>query len=287
MNKNEIKNKIENYGCLTHAGIFHADDVFSTALLRIIFRDLRPTPVRVFKVPNDYKGLVYDIGFGEFDHHQSEVPTYEDGTKKASLGLLWDILGKETYSEEVYTDIRDNLIKFLDENDNTGKVVSMGGIKHPLADVIGCFNVNWDDEFNDSDSKFLKAVSVARRILLEKIVSSISYYAGKSVIEEAPMEDNIKILSKYAPWKEFVPEECIGVVHPSLRGGYALQSIDSNIYPLPKEWLEGKPEGCTFVHASLFIASFDTKENAIKASKEFSLLSKGNENSIKGKGESK
>ena len=51
----------------THAGKFHADDVFATALLQIIRPDIRIT--RGFVVPDDFDGIVYDIGFGMFDHH--------------------------------------------------------------------------------------------------------------------------------------------------------------------------------------------------------------------------
>ena len=52
----------------THAGKFHADDVFASALLQIIRPDIRIT--RGFVVPDDFDGIVYDIGFGMFDHHQ-------------------------------------------------------------------------------------------------------------------------------------------------------------------------------------------------------------------------
>ena len=49
----------------THAGKFHADDVFATALLQIVRPDIRIT--RGFVVPDDFNGIVYDIGFGMFD----------------------------------------------------------------------------------------------------------------------------------------------------------------------------------------------------------------------------
>ena len=52
----------------THAGKFHADDVFATALLQILRPDIKIT--RGFVVPDDFDGIVYDIGFGMFDHHQ-------------------------------------------------------------------------------------------------------------------------------------------------------------------------------------------------------------------------
>ena len=53
----------------THAGKFHADDVFATALLQILRPDIKIT--RGFVVPDDFDGIVYDIGFGMFDHHHT------------------------------------------------------------------------------------------------------------------------------------------------------------------------------------------------------------------------
>ena len=41
----------------THGGKFHADDVFSTALLQILRPDIQVT--RGFVVPDDFDGIVY------------------------------------------------------------------------------------------------------------------------------------------------------------------------------------------------------------------------------------
>ena len=46
----------------THGGKFHADDVFATALLRILRPDFAVT--RGFEVPEGFEGIVYDIGDG-------------------------------------------------------------------------------------------------------------------------------------------------------------------------------------------------------------------------------
>ena len=43
----------------THAGKFHADDVFATALLQILRPDIKIT--RGFTVPDDFDGIVYDL----------------------------------------------------------------------------------------------------------------------------------------------------------------------------------------------------------------------------------
>ena len=54
----------------THGGKFHADDVFATALLRILRPDFAVT--RGFEVPEGFEGIVYDIGDGMFDHHSAD-----------------------------------------------------------------------------------------------------------------------------------------------------------------------------------------------------------------------
>ena len=69
----------------THGGKFHADDVFSTALLKILFPNINVE--RGFVVPENFDGIIYDIGFGEFDHHQENSPVRESGTPYASFGL--------------------------------------------------------------------------------------------------------------------------------------------------------------------------------------------------------
>ena len=52
---------------ITHGGIFHADEVFATAILATL-GDV--TVMRVFTVPADTRAFVYDIGRGKYDHHQ-------------------------------------------------------------------------------------------------------------------------------------------------------------------------------------------------------------------------
>ena len=48
----------------THGGKFHADDVFSAALLLYLNPESQIT--RGNKVPEEYDGIVFDIGRGEY-----------------------------------------------------------------------------------------------------------------------------------------------------------------------------------------------------------------------------
>lgn len=54
----------------THSGKFHADDVFSSALLLSVNPEI--TIHRGSQVPEDFKGIVFDIGRGKYDHHQRD-----------------------------------------------------------------------------------------------------------------------------------------------------------------------------------------------------------------------
>ena len=69
----------------THAGKFHADDVFATALLQIIRPDIRIT--RGFVVPDDFDGIVYDIGSVSYTHLSCTITaSYPVCLKRQSSG---------------------------------------------------------------------------------------------------------------------------------------------------------------------------------------------------------
>ena len=61
----------------THGGKFHADDVFSAALL--LYQNPEIQIARGNKVPEDYDGIVFDIGRGEYDHHQIDSRIRDNG----------------------------------------------------------------------------------------------------------------------------------------------------------------------------------------------------------------
>ena len=93
----EIRQK--DSSAFTHSGKFHADDVFSAALLLYLNPEI--TIIRGNKVPDDYKGLVFDIGRGQYDHHQKDSRVRENGVPYAAFGLLWEALGAEILGAEI------------------------------------------------------------------------------------------------------------------------------------------------------------------------------------------
>jgi uncharacterized UPF0160 family protein len=273
--------ELKNYA-MTHGGKFHADDVFSAALLKIINPSIKI--IRTFEVPEDFDGIVFDIGYGKFDHHQEGAEVRVNGVPYAAFGLLWREFGEsvitacsseQTVKEAARFD--EKFIQPLDEDDNTG-------CGNQLAGVIGAFNPSWDSD-QSKDECFEEAVDFATVILKKKFDSMISIQKAKELVEAAlaKAKDNIVILPRFAPWKMVVvPSDAEFVVYPSQRGGYSAQVVPINLdtkeakCDFPEEGA-GKSENelqeisgvrtLTFCHKGRFLISADHLDDVVKACK--------------------
>lgn len=258
----------------THAGKFHADDVFSTALLRLLQPELKV--IRTAALPENFDGFAFDIGWGTYDHHQKDAPVRENGVPYAAFGLLWKDLGEQLVGEE-WQRFDEHFIQPLDLEDNTG-------CGHPLAAAIASFNPLWDSQ-EDPNENFEKAVTVASAILERRIAEVNGIRRAKAVVEQAieQMQDGIVLLDRYAPWKQFVVQtDALFVVSPSQRGGFSAQAVplsaqDNTLrLPFPAEWagqsaeqlqqLTGIPT-LRFCHNNRFLISADSLADAIAACK--------------------
>lgn len=255
----------------THAGWFHADDVFSAALLRSLRPDIRI--YRGFEVPKGFSGIVFDIGEGEFDHHGRDREKRENGTPYAAFGLLWRKYGHHLANAEVAKSFDEKFIQPLDMDDNhgTGNVV---------ATMIGAFNPPWDSDA-DMDEAFEEAVEVAQKLLCHRLESMAAAWRGKKEVEKAlvGMRDGIVVLPVYVPWKMVLADSAAEfVVFPSVRGNFSLQCVPKEAsgktglkVPLPAAWrgrsaeelqqITGVPD-VTFCHASGFMAAVGSVEGA-------------------------
>ena len=79
---------------VTHAGKFHADEVFGTIVLEKVFGNIdiiRLPEVDAFNLDGK---LVFDIGGDKFDHHQiGGNGKRQNGIMYAAFGLLWKEFG--------------------------------------------------------------------------------------------------------------------------------------------------------------------------------------------------
>lgn len=256
----------------THGGKFHADDVFATALLQILRPDIKVT--RGFAVPDDFDGIVYDIGFGMFDHHQADREVRPNGVPYAAFGLLWRVLGPQLVGERQARLVDENFIQPLDLNDNTGEPNS-------LCDAIGFFNPAWDSD-ESPDECFFRAVAVAKQILERQIASANAINRADEWVRSAyeRSRDGIVVLPRYMPWKNgLYKTDALFVVYPSQRGGWSAQCVTDNRtkrskLPFPQAWAGQPPEviaqasgleGISFCHASRFLITAKDKETALAA----------------------
>lgn len=260
----------------THSGKFHADDVFSSALLLYLNPEI--TITRGNKVPDDFDGIVFDIGRGRYDHHQKDSRIRENGIPYAAFGLLWEDLGCEILGDELAEKFDEAFVQPLDNNDNTGE-------KNELASLIGSFNPSWDEN-GGTDEAFFRAVSVAGMILENKFARYLGNERADKRIEEVletrdqTGDPRILVLPEFIPCQKRLSEtEVAFVIFPSNRGGYCIQPQKKE-YSLnykcsfPSEWLGLENEelqketglsSATFCHKGGFLMSIGDLSDAIRA----------------------
>jgi uncharacterized UPF0160 family protein len=299
MNIKITKNK-EEANLITHNNKFHPDDVFSTVFLSKYIENpvLYRTNVGEVDAPN---AIVYDVGFGKFDHHGTDAKYRPNSKLKyCSFGLLWteygkDYLAKNNYEhiEELYIAIEEKLVKQIDGIDNG--IFPTIKAEYSLLDldhIIDQFNPTWEEQDVDTDINFLRALEVAE-IIFDNLVKS-EYAKIKATKKVSTLIDNVKdnilILEEYLPYNDAIftstnpkAKEIKIIILPSNRGGYNVKPITVSreskelLINFPKKYFGLHDEELAnvsgiktarFVHLSGFLASTETLEDAILLAKQ-------------------
>lgn len=266
--KNNYNPTVPNHG-FTHGGTFHADDVFSAALLRILNPDI--VIERGFKVPDNFDGIVFDIGGGKYDHHETPRDVRIGGVPYAAFGKLWAVYGPQLVGPDQAKWLDETFIQPLDSTDN-------GGAPNPLSTVIAGMNPLWNQD-EDQNACFRRAVDLTYQMLTRQIEGCESREAAASVAERAIMQKGeIAVLERFAP----IMNRLIGsgkafLVFPSNRGDWNAQVVPAILnsrvptIPFPERWWgapeEQLPDGVTFCHPSGFMISAKTEGTAVLACK--------------------
>lgn len=293
MNLKITKNKDEA-NLITHDGKFHPDDVFSTAFLSKYIENPCLYRIGVGPVENT-NAIVYDVGFGRFDHHGPDAKRRPNSNLKyCSFGLLWTEYGKDyltknnyEYVDELYNTIEEVLVKQIDGIDNG--VFPEINAEYKLLDldkIIDMFNPTWEEN-PDTDINFANALNTAEIIFDNVIRTEYSKIkATQKVLSKIPtVKDNILILDEYLPYQHaiFTSEDPLAkeikvIILPSNRGGYCIKPITISeeskelLINFPKEYRGLHDEELAnlsgiktakFVHSSGFLASTKTLEDAI------------------------
>ena len=289
---------IKEATAVTHGGTFHADEVMATIILKKVFGDI--TVCRTFRVPEDLEEgvIIYDIGFGQYDHHQKGGNgARENGVPYAACGLIWKQFGPQivadTCNPELVWELIDReLIQGIDAGDNG----TLPKLEYPvqamnISAIISEFNPNWDCE-EDTDEAFIKAVEFAEVVFDNTLSSVIAKAKAQKIVEEAieTAEEHIMVLDQFVPWQEYIfsstnPKagEIQFVVFPSNRGGYNWQCVPDGIgsfgqrKPVPEEWKglrdadiqkETGIKTATFCHPAGFIGGAETFADAYALAKK-------------------
>lgn len=265
---------------ITHSTVFHADDVFGVALCRLI--DPKIEIIRTLDVEKylemarnvGKKALVFDIGLGKYDHHQTNKTFRTDGTPYCGFGLLWRDFGYLLCPErEAWEKVDQTLVIGIDKADN-------GVAQNLLSSTIKTMNPQWNSSVSESVA-FGRAMNVAQIMLQSHIDHANSIVAAKDEVLSHYNGDEILVLDKYMPYQDIVQsdpklKDVLFVVYPSQRGGWNVQTVTKepgtfiNRMDFPEEWLgHADPErGIHFAHTSNFLIGCNTKEQAINVAKE-------------------
>ena len=265
----EILRNLVKSGCVTHTGRFHADDILSAALLKIvgIISDFSVIK-RVERVPPEFNGLAFDIGEGEFDHHQSDARVRAGGDKYAAFGLLWNAIGAEYVMEKYQTDLQiamqvvekfdSDFVKLMDLTDNFGQKKYPNTLAYLVAFMNDDKSKSADDLFKDIANYYCKPLEIA-------IYKSYKFVKDKPRAKQLASDasDFIIVPLDFDIDRSAFEETSIKyIVKPSHRGTVNITTVEP--YKIPDEYIN--MPGCVQVYS--IGAAFKDYECALQAAEK-------------------
>jgi len=312
----------------THNGSFHCDETLACSLLKLlprykeaeIVRSRDPSVLSNCTVVVDVGGE-YDPDKLRFDHHQKSFSHSFNSldsqkkwtTKLSSAGLVYFHFGREIISlvlgtgsdkltEKVFDKVYENFIQEIDAIDNgisTHDGEGRYNISTNLSSRVSHLSPNWNDEEQDFDIGFYKAVDLTKGEFLERV----NYYgkvwwAARDIVNDC-IQDRFKVhksgrVLEFAkggvPWKEHLFEleaennlsgdsSILYVLYTDQSGMWRIQCVPQrsgsfeNRLSLPQDWrglrdaelekLSGI-SGATFVHSGGFIGGNRTREGVLE-----------------------
>lgn len=259
----------------THGGVFHADDVFGAALLRLVNPDVEI--VRGSVAPHDFDGIVFDIGGGPYDHHRNGR-VRDNGVPYAAFGLLWERFGTLLLCADDAVTFDRQFVQPIDLADNGGEACL-------LSQLVSDFNPAPPSEAHCYDAAFENAVAWATGVLTRRFEAMRHARDKRGYVQERmdACDGSVLVLNRLAPWKDVVVGSTyVYVVFPSVRGGYNVQAVPVEtasreaVMPFPEAWRGLSAEELSrltgigdliFCHASGFLCATGTLEGAIRAAR--------------------
>lgn len=276
---------------LTHSGQFHADDIFSTALVTLYFKNKEPktklTCKRSLKPEDIAKAdIVYDIGGIynpkklRFDHHQNDASLVrEDGIPYAAFGLVFKHFGPELISlltgeknkkaiAEIFEIVEKKMVRHIDAMDNGTSTYKQAFTDTDVFTVDNYFQmckfVAGVEDMKKIDKIFFDLVKYSI-----PMVENVIHYAANMQKEKAlavkmyakAKDKRVIICDRFYSFNFNKFPEPLLVVYPDLRNNWSAKNVttgedayDARFY-FPKSWrglVDAELEKVTGVEGSKF-----------------------------------
>ena len=264
LNKIETLQNLARNGVVTHSSRFHADDILSAALLRVVgvIPDVSVIQ-RIGRVPQGFNGLAFDIGGGEFDHHQHNARVRPTGEKYAAFGLLWNVVGAEYITNKYKTDIQTaksaaekfdmDFVVPMDLSDNFGTKMYPNTLSYLIA-------VRNDVKFTpeQNNKMFVTIANSCCEYLESGIYKSYKFTKDKIQADALAVSDFITLpLDCDIERSAFEGTRVKYIIKESHRGTYNITTVEP--YKIPANYIN--MPGCVQVYS--IGAAFDTYNNAL------------------------
>ncbi len=291
----------------THSGIFHADEVFALAVLKMVFEKSNKE-IEIIRTRDLDKiasaDIVVDVG-GEhkaskkrFDHHQKgRAGERKNGIPYAAFGLVWKAFGKKiTSNKDVWEAIDKKLVTPIDAIDNgisLSTPITKGVGEYNCSQIISAISRSFEE--NETDLAFSKAIEFASLVLKGEIKNVEAKIEGERLTTHEILKQNepeVLVLEKYLKWHDavekftnikfvifpdsFSTKWCIQAAHDDKEG------FDGDRISFPAEWrglmdsdldLATGLTGSVFCHAGGFFAHMHSREGAIEMANKAIFLS--------------
>lgn len=200
----------------THDGIFHADEVFALAVLKLYFETEKKEVqiIRTRDLEQIYQAdTAVDVG-GEysklknrFDHHQKQKPTgRKNGIPYASFGLIWKHFGKKiTSNKKVWEAVERKLVTPIDALDNGVNLstpIYKGINEYTNAYIISAISSAFEKD--QSHLAFEKALEFAGLVVIGEIKKAEAKIEGEKLVAEEITKQGkpaVLVLEKYITWE--------------------------------------------------------------------------------------
>ena len=286
-----LTNDLSKAKFVTHAGNFHADDVFSTVFMSKLFGDITVIRLKDYD-DNDSSKIAYDIGRGRFDHHQAEYDKkHDNGIHYCGFGLLWQEYGVEYLKKlnvsnpaDVFQVFDYLLVTNIDAFDNGEADIEKDFNVYTIPSLIEMFRPKMNTNETE-DECFLKACHFAEywfdRIIEEAIIKVLVIEKIRELSKN--IQNKILVLDEFIPYEYaifYLNLDVDFVVYPSNRGGWAARAVPTHYkgfikrVPFKEEWAGLRDEELAsvsgietagFCHNKLFLFTAKTREDALKA----------------------